>query len=176
MKSLWLKIFSVFLSMTAGVIAEGVAGKFENLVLNEFGPENILKISVATNVFGDKDYFKLQRVIPLDGHQQNKFVASLENLKWHDSLSVASRADTDFVVIIETKGGSTYGLHASNGIESDCFQLVQVSLAGEPYVKNTYFLQIIKKLNGQLKPYNRVLRIPGWRTTEDGRKLLALVK
>jgi hypothetical protein len=96
-------------------------------------------------------------------------------LEWHDSLSVASRVENEFVVIVETKDGGVYGLHASNGIESDCFYLVQISLVEKAHVSATFSCQIVKKVDGKLKPFNRVLRIPGWRATEGGRKLLSLV-
>lgn len=160
--------------MIATFVAQGQE-MLEEIMLKNFNPQNINRISIATSVFQDNDYFALKNVIPLDSNLQKSFAASLQNLKWHNSVSVSTRADAEFVIIVETKSGRTFGLHASNGLESDCFHIVQISLEGKPYINKTYYFERIKKIDGQFKTYHRVLRVPGWRTTQDGRKLLSTI-
>jgi hypothetical protein len=175
MKTFILLILFTLFSMAANGVTEEWSKKFEDLVSNEIRSKNIIKVSVSTRIFSDENYYNLDNLVSLDSQQNKRFIALLDKIEWHDSLSVSSRSDAEFMIVLETRGGNTYGLHATNGLESDCFHLVQITLGKESYVTHTYFLQKIKKIDGRIKPFNRVLKISGWRTTEEGRKILALV-
>lgn len=164
-----------FFAMVSVGQAEGIVGKYENLVLEELDHEKIKNVSVAAKVFQEDAYFKVCGVISLEANQQNSFKNALAKVEWHDSLSVCSRDEAEFIVILETERGGVYGLHASNGIESDCFHLVQISAMGELHIANTFWCQSVKRIDGKFKAFNRVLRISKWRSTESGRKILALV-
>jgi hypothetical protein len=174
MKALVVQILFLFFISPAG--AEEITKIFEREVLKEINSENIVKITLGTKVFQETDFFRINGVVLLDKNIQTNFRTKLDSIEWHDSMSIASRADAEFILIIETKSGSTYGLHASSGLESDCFQLVQVVMDKVPYVSRLYFNQHVKLEKNRLQSFNRVLRIPEWRKSEIGINFLSLVK
>jgi hypothetical protein len=103
MKTFILLILFTLFSMAANGVAEEWSKKFEDLVSNEIRSKNIIKVSVSTRIFSDENYYNLDNLVSLDSQQNKRFIALLDKIEWHDSLSVSSRSDAEFMIVLETR-------------------------------------------------------------------------
>lgn len=175
-------IFSFFLLISVALLLPSDANgddfvrKLEQSILEEISDKKIRKIRVG--VLSQNDSFlKIDKIIdfPVDGAR--RFNEMLKSVEWSNSNNVATRKLTEFILIIETERGDFLGLHSQNSLEHDCFDVLKLSMRNENFsVTNQITIFSFDQKDGrQATASKRVLRIPNWRSTETGIKILELI-